>query len=118
MWRGPWFALFICAVGCGSGTVSTGSSESFLTALPSRKTLEVTAPTREAPAALAQRSGAFVGETASLYVLTRQMTGQVNGFVRRARHASGPSPAPSCRGRTRLRRLGTLTDALSPWRVD
>ncbi|MGZ3446440.1 MAG: hypothetical protein ACXWLG_13865, partial [Myxococcaceae bacterium] len=63
MQRGPWFALFVCTVGCGGGT---GSSESFLTALPSRQTLEVTAPTSQAPAALSVRSAALVGQTASL----------------------------------------------------
>jgi hypothetical protein len=115
MWRGPRFALFVCAVGCGSGAVSTGSSESFLTALPSRKTLEVTAPTREAPAALAQRSGALVGETASLYVLTRQMTGQVNGFVGGALDTLGAiSRTPPAVVGPDSAAWGPLTDALSP----
>jgi len=78
MWRGLFVTLVLCA-GCG-GTAS-GTPESFLTALPSRQTLEVTAPTARAPAALSESSAAPVGETASLYVLTRQMTAQVNGIV-------------------------------------
>jgi len=78
MWRGLFLTLVVCA-GCG-GTVPA-SSESFLTALPSRQTLEVTAPTARAPAALAASSESALGETASLYVLTRQMTAQVNGIV-------------------------------------
>jgi hypothetical protein len=77
MWRGLLVLLVVCA-GCGT---APGSSESFLTALPSRQTLELTAPSTHAPAALSERSGSLVGETASLYVLTRQMTAQVNGMV-------------------------------------
>jgi hypothetical protein len=77
MWRVLPILLVVCA-GCGG---APGSSESFLTALPSRQTLELTAPSAKAPAALSERSGSLVGETASLYVLTRQMTAQVNGVV-------------------------------------
>jgi hypothetical protein len=77
MWRGLLVLLVVCA-GCGAGPAS---SESFLTALPSRQTLELTAPSAHAPAALSGRSGSLVGEPASLYVLTRQMTAQVNGVV-------------------------------------
>jgi hypothetical protein len=76
MWRGLVLTLVVCA-GCG-GIVP---AESFLTALPSRQTLEVTAPTARAPAALSASSESALGETASLYVLTRQMTAQVNGIV-------------------------------------
>ena len=61
--------------------VAPAASESFLRALPSRQTLEVTAPTAHAPAALSETSASALGETASLYVLTRQMTAQVNGIV-------------------------------------
>ncbi|HZJ53999.1 MAG TPA: hypothetical protein VFD38_07660 [Myxococcaceae bacterium] len=77
MWRGLFVTLGVC-VGCGAGPVS---SDSFLTALPSRQTLEVTAPTARAPAALSASAASALGETASLYVLTRQMTAQVNGIV-------------------------------------
>jgi hypothetical protein len=112
MWRGLCFALAICTAGCGSGT---GSAESFLNGLPSRQTLEVAAPGSRAPAALSGRSAALLGETASLYVLTRQTTGQVNGFVggaldtlsniaRTPPTAVGPDSAA----------WGPFTDALSP----
>lgn len=77
MWRGLFVTLALC-IGCGAGSAS---SESFLTALPSRQTLEVTAPTARAQAALSASSESALGETASLYVLTRQMTAQVNGIV-------------------------------------
>jgi hypothetical protein len=69
----------VVCTGCG-GAAPT-ASDSFLAALPSRQTLEVTAPTARAPAALSETSGSALGETASLYVLTRQMTAQVNGIV-------------------------------------
>ncbi|MGZ6077495.1 MAG: hypothetical protein ACXWK6_06785 [Myxococcaceae bacterium] len=112
MQRGPWFALFVCTVGCGGGT---GSSESFLTALPSRQTLEVTAPTSHAPAALSARSAALVGQTASLYVLTRQMTGQVNGFVGGALDMLGTiSRTPPAAVGPDSAAWGPFTDALSP----
>jgi hypothetical protein len=78
MWRGLCVTLVACA-GCGGA--APASSESFLTALPSRQTLEVTAPSDGAPAALARSSVSAPAETASLYVLTRQMTAQVNGIV-------------------------------------
>jgi hypothetical protein len=71
--------MLVACAGCG-GTAPV-SSDSFLTALPSRQTLEVTAPTDHAPAALARSSASAPAETASLYVLTRQMTAQVNGIV-------------------------------------
>ena len=77
MWKARFSTLLVCA-GCGAGPAS---SDSFLAALPTRQTLEVTAPTARAPAALSGRSASMLGETASLYVLTRQMTGQVNGIV-------------------------------------
>ena len=78
MWRGLCVTLVACA-GCGSAVPA--SPDSFLSALPSRQTLEVTAPTQRAPAALALSSGSAPAEPASLYVLTRQMTAQVNGIV-------------------------------------
>jgi hypothetical protein len=78
MWRGLFVTLVVCT-GCGGA--APAASESFLAALPSRQTLEVTAPTARAPAALSETSGSALGETASLYVLTRQMTAQVNDIV-------------------------------------
>jgi len=78
MWRGFCWSLVMCAAGCGA---STGSGDSFLDGIPSRQTLELSGPGSRAPATLAERSPALVGQTASLYVLTRQTTGQVNGFV-------------------------------------
>ena len=112
MWRGPWFALFVCTVGCGGGT---GSSESFLTGLPSRQTLEVTAPSGHAPAALTARSPALLGETASLYVLTRQVTGQVNGVVGSALDTLGTiARTPPAAVGPDSAAWGPLTDALSP----
>ena len=78
MWRGLCVTLVACA-GCGGA--APASSDSFLSALPSRQTLEVTAPSDGAPAALARTSVSAPAETASLYVLTRQMTAQVNGIV-------------------------------------
>ena len=115
MWRGRWFALFVCTVGCGGGSVSTGSTQSFLTGLPSRQTLEVTAPSSHAPAALSERSSALIGETASLYVLTRQMTGQVNGFVGGALDTLGAiSRTPPAAVGPDSAAWGPFTDALSP----
>ena len=58
MWRGLFVTLVGCARGCG-GAVPAASSESFLAALPSRQTLEVTAPTARAPAALSESSGSL-----------------------------------------------------------
>jgi hypothetical protein len=78
MWRGLCVTLVACA-GCGGA--APASSESFLTALPSPQALEVTAPSNGAPAALVRSSASAPAETASLYVLTRQMTAQVNGIV-------------------------------------
>jgi hypothetical protein len=79
MRRGSWFALTVCAVGCGGG--GTGSTESFLAGLPSRQTLEVTAPNAVAPAALTTGSAEVLGQTADLYVVTRKATADVNGIV-------------------------------------
>lgn len=78
MWRGLFATLVLCAA-CGGDTPA--SADSFRTALPSRQALEITAPAARAPAALSQSSPSAAGETASLYVLTRQMTAQVNGVV-------------------------------------
>jgi hypothetical protein len=78
MCRGLFVTLVVCA-SCGGA--APASSESFLAALPSQQTLEVTAPIAHAPAALSETSASALGEMASLYVLTRQMTAQVNGIV-------------------------------------
>ncbi|HMK72094.1 MAG TPA: hypothetical protein VK454_02080 [Myxococcaceae bacterium] len=110
-----WLLLLVCA-GCGAGS---GSTESFLTALPSRQTLEVSGPSGGG-AALRGASTALLGETAGLYVLTRQTTAQVNGIV------GGPLDALSTIARTPPAATGAdgaawgpLTDALSPvvWRL-
>ena len=79
MQRGSWFALTVCAVGCGGG--GTGSTDSFLSGLPSRQTLEVKAPSAAAPAALTTGSADVLGQTADLYVVTRKATADVNGIV-------------------------------------
>ena len=112
MWRGLCFVSTVCALGCGSGTVS---ADSFLTGLPSRQTLDVSAPSSHAPAALRQRSSALVGETASLYVLTRQTTGQVNGFVGGALDTLGAiARTPPAAVGPDSAAWGPFTDALSP----
>jgi hypothetical protein len=111
--------LLVVSAGCG-GAVPT-SSESFLTALPSRQTLEVTAPTARAPAALSESSAALsessaaLGETASLYVLTRQMTAQVNGIVGGALDTLGDiSRTPPSAISDTSAVWGPFTEALSP----
>ena len=112
MWRGLFVTLVVCA-GCG-GT-APASSESFLTALPSRQTLEVTAPTARAPAALSESSVSALGETASLYVLTRQMTAQVNGIVGGALDTLGDisrTPPAAVSGTSAV--WGPFTEPLSP----
>ena len=111
MWRGLFVLLVVCA-GCGAGSAS---SESFLTALPSRQTLELTAPSTRAPAALSERSGSLVGETASLYVLTRQMTAQVNGMVGGALDTLGDiTRTPPAVVTPDSAVWGPFTEALSP----
>jgi hypothetical protein len=111
MWRGLLVLLVVCA-GCGA---SPASSESFLTALPSRQTLELTAPSAHAPAALSERSGSLVGEPASLYVLTRQMTAQVNGVVGGALDTIGDiTRTPPAAVSPESAVWGPFTEALSP----
>jgi hypothetical protein len=111
MWRGLLVLLVVCA-GCGA---SPASSESFLTALPSRQTLELTAPGAHAPAALSERSGSLVGEPASLYVLTRQMTAQVNGVVGGALDTIGDiTRTPPAAVSPESAVWGPFTEALSP----
>jgi hypothetical protein len=103
--------------GCGAADVS---EQAFLTALPSRQTLEVSVPVGGAPLALRAGSTALIGETAGLYVLTRQTTASVNGqvgsvldtlgaFAHRQPTSVGPGSAS----------WGPFTDALSPvaWRL-
>ena len=112
MWRGLSCTLALWAAGCGAGT---GSAESFLTGVPSRQTLEISAPSSRAPAALAERSAALVGQTASLYVFTRQTTGQVNGFVGGALDTLGTiARTPPAAIGPDSAVWGPLTDALSP----
>jgi len=115
MWKRLGLPMLVCA-GCGAGS---GSAESFLTALPSRQTLEVSGPSGGG-AALRGDSLALLGETAGLYVLTRQTTAQVNAIV------GGPLDALSAIARTPPAAVGPdsaawgpLTDALSPvvWRL-
>ena len=111
MWRARLVTLLVCA-GCGAGPAS---SESFLTGLPSRQTLEVTAPTARAPAALSERSASLLGETASLYVLTRQMTVQVNGLVGGALDSLGDiARTPPAAVSTDSAVWGPFSDPLSP----
>ena len=112
MWRGLSCSFLLCAAGCGAGS---GSAESFLTGLPSRQALEIAAPSSRAPAALALRSPALVGQTASLYVLTRQTTGQVNGFVGGALDTLGNiARTPPAAVGPDSAVWGPITDALSP----
>ena len=118
MWRGLVVVLVVCA-GCGGAVPA--SSESFLTALPSRQTLEVTAPTARAPAALSESSASALtaasalGETASLYVLTRQMTAQVNGIVGGALDTLGDiSRTPPAAVSDTSAVWGPFTEPLSP----
>jgi len=112
MWRVLVLTLVVCA-GCG-GTVPA-SSDSFLTALPSRQTLEVTEPTARAPAAQSASSESALGETASLYVLTRQMTGQVNGIVGGALDTLGDiSRTPPAAISSDSAVWGPFSDPLSP----
>ena len=114
MWRRSIFALVICTA-CGSGSAVTGSTDSFLEGLPSRSSLQVTAPSGHAPAALSPRSSALLGETASLYVLTRQTTAQVNGTVGGVLDTVGriASTPPAAVGPDSAA-WGPITDALSP----
>jgi hypothetical protein len=64
--------------GCGASGVS---QQSFRTALPSRQALEVSVPAGDGSVAVRAGSTALVGETAGLYVLTRETTVRVNGQV-------------------------------------
>jgi len=112
MWRGLCVTLVACA-GCGGA--APGSSDSFLSALPSRQTLEVTAPSARAPAALALSSASTPAETASLYVLTRQMTAQVNGIVGGALDTLGDiSRTPPAAVSEQSAVWGPFTEPLSP----
>ena len=115
MWRRAWIlsGLFL---GCGS---SSGSADSFVGALPSRQTLDVSMASGGAASSRAP-SSALVGQTAELYVVTRQTAAQVNALV------GGPLDALSAIARTPPAVVGPdgaawgpLTDALSPvvWRL-
>jgi len=115
MWRRLSVLTVLCAA-CGSGTVpESATAVSFLTGLPSRQTLEVSAPSARAPAALTGRSPALLGETAGLYVLTRKASADVNGIVGHVLdtlHGIAQSP-PAAVGPD-VAAWGPLTDALSP----
>lgn len=113
MRRGPWFAMLVCTAGCSGG--ESGSTESFLTGLPSRQTLEVTAPSAAAPAALTSGSAEQLGQTADLYVLTRKVTSDVNGIVGSALDTLGAiTHSPPDAVAPDMAAWGPLTDALSP----
>ena len=116
MWRRLSVLTALCAA-CGSGTIQDrATAESLLTGLPSRQTLEVTAPSTRAPAALTAGSpAATLGETAGLYVLTRKTSAEVNGLVGRTLdtlHSIAQTP-PAAVGPDSAA-WGPLTDALSP----
>jgi len=107
----------VCLLGsllCACGAAEQPES-SFLGALPSRQSLKV-----QAPDAGSQSPGTPPGETAQLYVLTRQTTASVNGLVggvldtvaaisRSPPSAVGPDSAA----------WGPFSDSLSPvaWRL-
>jgi hypothetical protein len=101
--------------GCGA---AIESEEALLASLPSRQAMEVSVPT--GPAALRAGSAALVGETAGLYVVTRQTTTRMNGLV------GGVLDQLGSIARTRPTAVeadtaawGPLTDVLSPvvWRL-
>jgi hypothetical protein len=93
--------LVSLASGCGGGD---NSNPSFSNAIPSRQSLEVSVPAGGAPAAVRAGSAA-PGETADLYMLTRETAARVNGQVASTQPAAvGPDSA----------RWGPLADALSP----
>lgn len=102
----------VCACGAADGPAA-----SFLAALPSRQTLEVSAPDGGPEG---QLQGSAPVETAQLYVLTRQTTAAVDGLVGGALDMLGaiartPPSAVSPDGAA----WGPFTDALSPvtWRL-
>jgi hypothetical protein len=109
--------LVVLVSGCGAGV---GSEQSFLKALPSRQTLEVSVPAGGGSAAMRSGSAALVGETAGLYVVTRQSTARLNGLV------GGVLDTLGALAHTRPTAIGPdsavwgpFTDALSPvvWRL-
>jgi hypothetical protein len=100
------------ASGCG---VANQPSPSFSQAVPSRKTLDLSVPAVDAPTAQRASSAALSGQTADLYVLTRQTAANVNGAIGSVLEtigsiAGGP---PTVVGATGAR-WGPWTDALSP----
>src|SRR5262249_36786384 len=112
MWRGLCVTLVTC-VGCGGA--APVSSASFLTALPSRQTLEVPPPPARAPAAPPTGPASASAEPSSLYVLTRQMTAQVNGIVGGALETLGDISRPPPSAVSEQSAVwGPFTEPLSP----
>ena len=114
MWKRGGLLLVCLVSACGTGGVS---EQSFLTALPGRQTVDVSVP---AGGASHTGSAALVGETASLYVLTRDTLAHVdmevgtvietlNSIARTPPSAVGPDSAL----------WGPFAEALSPvaWRL-
>ena len=102
----------VCA--CG---VSGGSESSFLAALPSRQTLEISAPDG---GAVGQLQGPAPAETAQLYVLTRQTTDAVNDLVGGVLETLGAIAAmPPSAVSADSAAWGPFSDTLSPvaWRL-
>jgi hypothetical protein len=97
--------------GCGAGGVS---EQPFLRALPSRQALDVSVPAGGS-AALRAGSTALVGETAGLYVLTRETTARVNSQVGSVLDTLGAIAQnhPTAVGPDSAR-WGPFTEALSP----
>ncbi|MGO9066159.1 MAG: hypothetical protein ACLQIH_15650 [Myxococcaceae bacterium] len=113
MWK---FLCLVSGLVCACG-VSGGSESSFLAALPSGQTLEISAPDGGTAAQL--EGSASVG-TAQLYVLTRQTTEAVNGLVGGVLETLGAIAAmPPSAVSADSAAWGPFSDALSPvaWRV-
>jgi hypothetical protein len=108
MWRGLFVTLVVCAA-CGAAAAALVTRSA---ALPSRQTLEVTAPTARAPQRSLRARPPRSVRPASLYVLTRQMTAQVNGVVGGALDTLGDiTRTPAGRGERRLRGVGSVQRA-------
>jgi hypothetical protein len=110
----------LCLLGslvCACGAADRPES-SFLAALPSRQTLEVSAPDG---GTAAQLQGSPPVETAQLYALTRQTTAAVNGLVGGVLDTLGAmARTPPSAVSPDSAEWGPFTDALSPvaWRLD
>jgi hypothetical protein len=112
-----WKCLFVttsllCA--CGG---SSQPAPSLVSALPTRQTLSVAAP---GPDAGTQPQGAAPGETAQLYVLTRQTVFDVNGLIGGVLdNVEAVTRTPPSAVSPDSAAWGPITDALSPvaWRL-